>query len=162
MKRGWKILLITLIIGVTAFFLGPVIWPPSPDIRPTQAQVPYLMVLSAIEALTFGFGIAFIAYGWPLVKQMAKGSKKAAGIMYVSLAWLLVSWWPHDNLHIHNALNIDGLIAIEYAFHATLIVVGLVLAYSFFMIFKPTSERVEAQKECPADQPDCHLAPARP
>jgi len=162
MKIRSKMLLITLIVGIAAFFLGPVIWTPSPDIRPTPSQLPYLIGMSAIEALAFGFGIAFIIYGWPLVKQMAKGSKKGAGIMYVSLAWLLISWWPHDNLHIHNALDIGGLIAIEYAFHATLIGVGLVLVYSFFTIFKQASARVEAQEECPANQPDCHLTPAHP
>ena len=146
MKIQWKMLLITLIAGIPAFLLGQVIWPPSPEVHPTAAQLPYLIVLSAIEALTFGFGIAFIVYGWRLVKQMDPGTGKAAGAMYVSLAWLLVSWWPHDNLHIHNALNINGLIAIDYLFHVTLILAGLALAYSFFALFNPVHERVESAK----------------
>ncbi len=50
-------------------FLGPIIWPPAPEVQPTQAQLPYLIVLSVIEALTTGFGIAFIAYGWPLKEK---------------------------------------------------------------------------------------------
>ncbi|MGE5172449.1 MAG: hypothetical protein ACM3MD_01335 [Betaproteobacteria bacterium] len=162
MKTRWKMLLITLIVGIPAFLLGPVIWPPSPEIQPNQAQLPYLIVLSAIEALAFGFGIAFVFYGWRLVKQLAGGAGKAAVAMYVSLVWLLVSWWPHDNLHIHNALNINGLIAIEYAFHVTVIVTALLLAYTFFSLFKPATERVEAREECPAGQPDCHPSPANP
>lgn len=160
MKTRWKMLLITILVGIPAFLLGPVIWPPSPDIHPTQAQMPYLMVLSAIEALVFGFGIAFILFGRRLVRRVARGRGRAAGAMYGSLAWLLISWWPHDNLHIHNALYLNGLIAIEYAFHFTVILAGLVLTYSFFALFKPASDRVELREECPADQPDCHPSPA--
>jgi hypothetical protein len=162
MKTQWKMLLITLIIGVPAFLLGPILWSPSPEVLPTPAQMPYLIVLSAIEALTFGFGVAFTIFGWPLVRQVARGAEKTAGIMYGSLAWLLVSWWPHDNLHIHNALNINGLIAIDYSFHLTVIVAGLALAYSFFALFKPATEKMETRAECPADQPNCHLTSVHP
>ncbi len=155
MRTPWKMLLITLAAGIPAFLLGPVIWPPSPDIRPTQDQLPYLIVLSAIEALTFGFGVAFILYGRRLVRRMTGSAGRAAGAMYASLAWLLVSWWPHDNMHIHNALNINGLIVIDYAFHLTLIMAAAVLAYSFFAIFRPTSEVADERGTCPVDQPDC-------
>ena len=161
MKRGWKMLLITLIVGVPAFFLGPVIWSPSPDIQPTQAQMPFLIALSAVEALVFGFGVAFILYGRRLVRSLAGGSRKAAGAMHGSLSWILVSWWPHDNLHIHNALNINGLIVIEYLFHFTVIVAGLVIAYSFFALFKPATEGIEKAETCVAGRPDCHPSPAR-
>ncbi len=161
MKTGWKMLLITLIAGVPAFFLGPVIWPPSPDIQPTQAQMPFLIVLSAVEASAFGFGVAFILYGRRLIKRLAGGAGKAAGAMHGSLAWILVSWWPHDNLHIHNALNVNGLIVIDYLFHITVIAAGLVMAYSFFALFKPAAEKVEERGACPADQPDCQPSPAR-
>ena len=41
------------------------------------------------------------------------------------------NWWMHDNLHVHTGLNIPGLLAIEYGFHVTLGVAGLVLAYLF-------------------------------
>lgn len=162
MKTGWKMLLITLIVGVPAFFLGPVIWSPSPEIQPTQAQMPFLIALSAVEALVFGFGVAFILYGRRLVKRLAGGAGKAAGAMHGSVAWILVSWWPHDNLHIHNALNINGLIVIEYLFHFTVIAAGLVIAYSFFALFKPATEGIEKAETCVADRPDCHPSPARP
>ncbi len=162
MTTRLKIATITLAFGIPAFLLGPVIWPPSPDIRPTPEQMPYLIALSAIEALTFGFGVAFIFLGWPLVKRLARGQSGAARTMYLSLAWVLVSWWPHDNMHIHNALNINGLIVIDWTFHFTLIAAGLALAWSFFAIFKQAAAGLETEGACPADQPDCHLTPARP
>ncbi len=162
MKTSLKMLLITLIVGVPAFFLGPVIWPPSPDIHPTAAQMPYFLALSAVEALFFGFGVAFIFYGFPLVRRIAQLEKKAAIAMYVSLAWILVSWWPHDNLHIHNALDISGLIVIDYSFHFTLIIAGAVLVYSFFAQFKPAAERGRVKEQCPEGQPDCSPSPVNP
>jgi len=100
MRTSLKMLVITLLFGVAAFVLGPVLWPPSPDIHPSAAQLPYLIVLSVIEALAFGFGVAFIVYGRSLIKGLTGGVGKAASAMHGSLAWLLVSWWPHDNLHM--------------------------------------------------------------
>ncbi len=159
MKTKWKIMIITIVVGATAFLLGPMIWSPSPDIKPTAAQMPYMIVLSALEALVFGFGVAFIFYGWRFVKHLAGLRRNLVWAIYISLAWLLISWWPHDNLHIHNALYINGLIAIEYSFHVTVIVAGLVLAYSFFALFKPVAEGIEAHEECAEDQPNCHPTP---
>jgi hypothetical protein len=160
MRTSTKMLIITLILGAVTFVLGPVIWPPSPDIHPSSAQLPYLIALSVIEALAFGFGVAFVVYGRGLIKGLTGEKGKAAAAMHASLAWLLISWWPHDNLHIHNALNINGLIAIEYAFHLTVIAAGVVLVYSFYLLFKPAAE-TSAERNCPADQPDCQASPAR-
>jgi len=165
MKTLTKMLLITILCGVPFFFLGPMIWPPAPEVQPTQAQLPFLIVLSAIEALTAGFGIAFIAYGWPLIKKVAGKKKILAGTMYIAISWLLVTWWPHDNMHIHNAMNIDGLIVIEYLFHVTLMIAAVVLAYGYFSLLSEkavTSETKKAKAECSIGQPDCTPAGVRP
>ncbi len=163
MKKTWvRMILITMVIGIPAFFVGPVIWPPSPDIQPTQAQMPYLIALSLIEALFFGFGIAFIFYGWPRIKAASGEAMMAARSMYFSVAWLTVSWWPHDNLHIHNALNVDGLIVIDYAFHLTLILAGLVLVYSFFALFRAGEVRAGIRTDCAADEPGCEPSTVHP
>jgi len=161
-KISTKMIVITLVIGIPAFFLGPMIWPPSSDIHPTQAQLPYLIVLSLIEALAFGFGVAFLIYGWPRVRAASGDSTRIARFMYISLAWLALSWWPHDNLHIFNALDINGLIVIDYAFHLTLIIAGFVLTYSFFALFKGAEERVGARKDCTAGEPGCVLSAIHP
>lgn len=129
MKTWIKILLIALVIGIPAFILGPIIWTPSPDIKPTPVQLPFFMFLSLIEALLFGFGIAVIIYGWKFVKKAPAQSKGKVIAAYASLSWLLVSWWPHDNSHIHNGMNAQGLLYIDYIFHVTLIIASLVLVY---------------------------------
>ena len=48
--------------------------------------------------LLFGLGISFIILGWPLVKRL--NNTKSAVILYISISWLLISWWPHDNFHL--------------------------------------------------------------
>ena len=49
----------------------------------------------------------------------------------------MVSWWPHDNLHLHNGMDLQGLPFIEYGFHVTLIIAAFVLAYSLLTLLKP-------------------------
>jgi len=55
--------------------------------------------------------------------------------MYLSIGWLMVSWWPHLNLHRHNeGGNLQGLLYIDYGFHVPLMIAALILAYSFISI----------------------------
>ena len=131
-----KVLFVTVLFGVSAFLLGPVIWPPEAGgPEPSAGQLPFFVVLFAIEALAFGLGISFLAFGLPLVRKASGGWRLRAWAMYLSIVWLLVSWWPHDNLHIHTE-SLQGLLYIEYGFHMTLILSGLVLAYSFLSLIR--------------------------
>ena len=136
MKLWIKFLLITLVIGIPAFILGSIIWVPSPDIKPTPQQIPFFIFLSLVESLFLGFGIAFIIFGWPLVKKVSSQSKNLTTAAFFALSWLLVSWWPHDNSHIHNGMNAQGLLYIDYIFHFTLIISTLILSYYFFNLLK--------------------------
>lgn len=132
MNTWMKFLIVTLVIGVPAFMAGPMLWPPSEDIAPTTEQLPFFIFLSLVESLFFGFGVAFIAFGWPLVKSATAG--KFAKARFAAIAWLLVSWWPHDNFHISNGMNAQGLLYIDYGFHMTLMIAGITLAYSFVSV----------------------------
>ncbi len=138
MKTSVKVLLVTLACAVFAFMLGgnaplgAAIWPPADDNpEPTSTQLPLLMVLGAVSSLAFGLGVSFLVFGWPLVRQVAGAAKTLAVLMYVSIAWLLVNWVPHENLHIANGMDLSGLIAIEYGFHVTLIAAGAIVAFGF-------------------------------
>src|ERR1041385_7533423 len=104
MQKKVKAILITVLVAIPAFILGPMLWPPSPmSPLPTVWQLPFFIFLSAVEALLFGGGIAFLILAWPKIK---KGHKHAK-IMYFALAWLLISWWPHDNLHMHVGMDLQ-------------------------------------------------------
>lgn len=68
-------------------------------------------------------------------------------LAYLSLSWLLISWWPHDNLHLHNGMNLQGLLYIEYGFHLTLIIASLILARAFVQTLKTAYVRTPQASE---------------
>jgi hypothetical protein len=128
---------VTLICAALAFLASPngplgTFWRPSPDVpAPTQAQLPLLVLLNASEALAFGFGIAFLLFGYRLVRAAAPTSRALSLGAYLAIAWLLINWWPHDSLHVANGMNLSGLLGIEYGFHITLMIAGVVLVRFF-------------------------------
>jgi hypothetical protein len=140
MKTWIKASIISVLFGLPAFVLGPVIWPPAahgPELSATQ--LPFAVAIFAIEALGFGLGIAFLTLGLPVVRRVADGSRARAWATYLGICWLLVSWWPHDNLHMHVGENPQGLLFLTYGFHLTLLLSGLVLALSFLSAMRQQS-----------------------
>lgn len=138
MKTSTKASILTVLFGVPAFVLGPVIWPPAahgPEL--SAAQLPFAVAIFAVEALGFGLGISFLALGLPVVRRAADGARAWAA--YLSIGWLLVSWWPHDNLHMHLGEDPQGLLYLTYGFHLTLLLSGLVLAISFLSTLRQRS-----------------------
>jgi hypothetical protein len=149
MKTWLKVLLITLTAAVPAFALAPMIWPPNAHgAAPAGLQLPLLMLLAALDALTFGLGVAFISYGLPLVRRATGGSRMRTWATFIATAWLLISWWPHDNMHKHNGLDLNGLIAIDYMFHGPMMVAGAVLAYNLAQALQsaPATEQASHQR----------------
>ena len=142
MKTWVKVLLVTLVLAIPAFLTGPMIWPPAEGgPAPTAGQLPFFLFLAIFEAITLGLGVSFLLFGMPVVRRISSGSKLRAWAMYLSIGWLMVSWWPHNNLHINNGMDMQGLLYIEYGFHLTLMIAGIVLGYCFLSLM---SEREEA------------------
>src|SRR5437899_3335814 len=119
---------ITLVVAAAAFVATLAIWPNSPGApQPPPGLLPYFVALSIIECLAFGLGVAFIAFGGAMLARFDQGRRLTVAA-YISTGWLLVNWWPHDNLHRVTGLEWMGLLKIEYGFHVTLILAGAVLA----------------------------------
>ena len=138
MKPWAKVALVTALFAVPAMALGQAIWPPAPGgPEPTAGQLPFFILLAVFEALTFGLGVSFLLFGFAPLKRAVGGSVWRTWAIYLSVGWFLVSWWPHDNLHIHNGDDLQGLLYIEYGFHVTLMLAGIVLAYSLLTTLKP-------------------------
>ena len=142
-SRNWiKWLVVTLVLAVIAFLASPNgplggFWRPSADFpQPTDAQLPLFILLNVAESLAFGFGISFLIFGYPLMQTILPSSKGLTLAAYLSIAWLLLSWWPHDSLHVANGLNMNGLLVIEYVFHVTLMVAGAILVYYFLALVR--------------------------
>jgi len=142
-RQNWiKWLVLTLALAVIAFLASPNgplggFWRPSADFpQPTDAQLPLFILLNVAESLAFGFGISFLIFGYPLMQTILPASKGLTLAAYLSIAWLLLSWWPHDSLHVANGLNMNGLLVIEYVFHVTLMVAGAILVYYFLALVR--------------------------
>jgi hypothetical protein len=127
-----KVTLTSLVAAVAAFLLSPVLWPPAPGLpTPTGTQLPLFVGLAALSALTFGAGVSFLMFGLPAVRRAASPAGVPAWLVYLAIGWSLVSWWPHNNLHLANGDDLSGLLAIEYAFHVSLYATALVVAWFF-------------------------------
>ena len=62
--------------------------------------------------------------------------------MYLSIGYLMVSWWPHNNMHVHNGPNnLQGMIYIDYLFHLPSMIAALVVAYCFFSLLRERDEK---------------------
>lgn len=133
MEKWQKALIITVVLGLAAFMTGKAIWPPSPSLpMPTPQQLPFFMLISLIESLAFGLGIAFLFLEMPAIAKFQGKERTMAILSYLSLGWLLVSWWPHDNLHMQVGFELQSLLYLEYGFHLTLIIASVILMYSFY------------------------------
>ena len=142
MKRWVKVTIVTLVVAVPAFVLGPVLFPPA-DLgsEPSAALIPFFMFLGAADAIPadailLGLGVSFLVFGLPVLRKVSPDSRLRAWAMYLAIGYLMVSWWPHLNLHISTPIdNWQMLLYIDFLFHLPLEIAGVVLAYCAFSIF---------------------------
>jgi hypothetical protein len=112
----------------------------SPDApMPPANLLPGYIALSAIEALAFGFAVAFTLFGWPAIRRLSLGAQWLNKWLFVTLCWFMGNWWMHDNLHMHNGMNMHGLLFIEIAFHITMLICGVTLSLSFLRLAPHTT-----------------------
>jgi hypothetical protein len=134
--------ILTVVLAVIAVLANPSgplggFWRPATEMHPPMGvELPFAILLKIAEALTFGLGISFLVFGYPTVRAISPASGRLTRATHLSIAWLLFSWWPHDSLHIHNGMNVGGLLAIEYAFHITLMIAGIILARFFLTLVR--------------------------
>ena len=137
-----KVVAVTLIAAVLAMVVGPILWPTSdPPLfpEPTATQLPFFIVLQVVTCLTFGLGVSFLLFGLSVVRRVSADSKLRAWLMYLSIGWLLISWWPHGHLHQHNGDDMQGLLYIDYGFHVAPMLAGLIVAYCFLSLTRERS-----------------------
>ncbi len=147
-SRTWiKVLALTVVLAVIAFATSPnaplgAFWAPASDMpTPTATQIPLFILLNVTEALAFGLGISFLLFGYSAVRSISPASPLLTRAAHVSIAWLLLNWWPHDSLHVHVGMALGGLLVIEYLFHITLMIAGVILAYFFLTLQRRPAEQ---------------------
>ena len=134
-----KVVVVSLFAAVAAMVAGPILWPTSdPPLfpEPAAAQVPFFVLLQVVTCLTFGLGVSFLMFGLPVVRRASTDSTFRAWFMYLSIGWLLISWWPHGHLHQHNGHDLQGLLYIEYGFHVAAMLAALIVAYGFLSLMR--------------------------
>src|ERR671928_1750362 len=132
MNTWKKSLLVTLAVGIPATVLSLPLWPPQPGADPSPLQIALFFGIFAAEGLLFGFGVAFVLFGGPLVRAATAAAGVHTWPVFVSVAWTLLSWWPHDGFHRASPLGVlNATLRIDYAFHLTLIVAAVVIARFF-------------------------------
>ena len=145
----WFVVVITLVVGLPAFFLGRIIWPdtPSSPVVPPNL-IPFFLVPSLLEALAFGGGVAFLLLARPAGAPDAR-SQPLTTAAYVSTAWLLLAPWLHGNLHRHLGFDLASIARIEWAIHLTMLLAAVIVA-----LFVAGLVRVAR----PARRPTAHAA----
>lgn len=103
--------------------------PPESDHGPTGGQIAALMVVALVESLAFGLGFAFLLFGLPAVRRAVPHAGPARAV-WLATTWALVSWVPHTALHQTVGEDFAKLVAIEYAFHVTLVLGAAAIAWA--------------------------------
>jgi hypothetical protein len=132
MSTRTKVILVTLVVAVPAFLLAKVLFPPPAGPGPSSGQQPWFILLSVLDSVLLGLGVAFAAFGWTAVRRVSPMSRPRALGIYLSLAWLMLSWYPHIELHGSAfGSTFFGLLVIDYLFHVPLFIAPLVLIWGF-------------------------------
>ena len=127
----------SIIFSVVAFFLSRAVLLPASDMpTPTLSESVFLWIFAALESVSFGIGLTFAMYGKEVVMRMAASNRKQAYFLYGSIVWLLTAWLPYSTLFMNIGMtNLSALLMLSYFFHISLILAGLVVAYSFINPF---------------------------
>jgi hypothetical protein len=89
----------TLLVTLACWGLTDVLWPTSTDL--SQVPVPWVSsfrVLYFFETLSFGLGVSYLRFGFAALAVLHR-SKSFALLAHLSMAWLMLAWWPEDNMY---------------------------------------------------------------
>lgn len=148
MRTRTKAIVVILLVAFPAFLAEPAgplggFWAPYPSVTPTPTQGLLFMVLGLLEALLLGGAVAFLAYGYPLLRSVGRVSPALMRATHLSIAWLLAQWWAHDSFHIHNGSDLGGLLVIDYVFHLPIMAASLVVLDFFLRVTRSEVETAE-------------------
>ncbi len=137
-SRGGRIVgiaIVTLVFALVTMALGQKIWTAPPGASaPPAGFVPFFIVLELASDVLFGLGVSFVIVGYGLVAR-ARQPLWLTYATYVSIAWLMLSWWPHGNLHRVTPVGAwDRLLYIDYGFHLSLMVGTAIVALFFIRV----------------------------
>ncbi|MER5874088.1 AMP-binding protein [Streptomyces sp. NPDC002044] len=116
-------------LGLVARVLTDVLWPGSTDLTGVPQPWAFLFgVLYLIECLAFGVGVVFLFEGRG--RMLARGGGRAlTTAAHLALVYLLVAWWPQDNLYrLAAKQDWPRQAALVYVFNVPLMIAAVVVA----------------------------------
>ncbi|WKD30772.1 AMP-binding protein [Streptomyces xanthophaeus] len=123
-------------LGFVAMILTNFLWPGSTDL--TGVPQPWAFLFSLLylfECAAFGVGVVFLFGGRArMLRQRRSPSLTVAA--HLAVSYLLLSWWPQDNLYrLAAKQDWPRQAALVYAFNIPLMIAGVVVAA--YVVSKP-------------------------
>ncbi|MEV4971183.1 AMP-binding protein [Streptomyces scopuliridis] len=119
---------VTVFSGFLALVLTPVIFPGSTNLNGVPAPWNVLFVLLYLaELCAFAVGMGFLAVGRATMLRRSE-SRGLTAAAHLALVYLLVAWWPQDNLYRLTAkTDWPRQAALVYAFNVPLMIAALIV-----------------------------------
>jgi hypothetical protein len=118
----------TLLFGFLASATTNVFWPFSTDL--SGVPLPWAALffgLYLFEWASFGLGVMVLLRGRPALARLGRSAPLTTSA-WLALTWLLVAWWPQDNLYrLAAKTDWPRQAALVYGFNITLMIATAVL-----------------------------------
>ncbi|MDI5980698.1 AMP-binding protein [Amycolatopsis magusensis] len=121
-------LALAVFAALASYLLTDLFWPGSRNTdRVPQPWAAFFHVLYAAESASFGLGVAYLFRGFRWIASLGRGRSLTVAA-HLSLAWLLLAWWPQDNFYrLSSQQDWPRQAVLVFAFNITLMVAGAVL-----------------------------------
>src|SRR5688572_13503394 len=129
MQKKTQATVLAVFSALATFALSRVVWPDPPSVGIVPPGLLALFIfLGIVTSVAFGIGAVTLIYGAPWFRRL-RASRELQTAAWLSVSWLLLSWWPHENMHrVNHESDLLGLLKIEYLFHVTSVAAAAIIA----------------------------------
>ncbi|MFI9162919.1 amino acid adenylation domain-containing protein [Kitasatospora aureofaciens] len=139
-ELGCYSLFVTVAATILARWSTDHFYPGSTDLSGVPSDYHFWFgLLYWAESAAFGGGVAFLLFGLPAVLRQGR-SLRLSLLTYLSVSWLLASWWPQDNLYrLTAATDWPRETTMVYVFNIPLMLAAVVVVT--FLLSRPGAKK---------------------
>ncbi|MFI7357028.1 AMP-binding protein [Streptomyces avidinii] len=117
------------VVGFVALIITNLLWPGSTDLTGVPQPWAFLFsVLYLFECLAFGVGVVFLFGGRARMRRQRR-SPSLTVAAHLAVSYLLLAWWPQDNLYrLAAKQDWPQQAALVYTFNVPLMIAGAIAA----------------------------------